>query len=160
MFMDAFNKTIPLSTRRLVALVTFSFLLTFIASRLVVYLVLGHLLPDFFLTIRGVHIHHFTYGVVILVVVGFYLLIFRPHSESQALWNAAFVYGVGLGLTFDEFGMWVMLRDDYWVRQSYDAIIIITLFLLNILLFPTLKSVIVKEFGRLRHIAKKLLKKD
>ena len=97
--MDDLNKIIPLSTRRLVALVTFSFLLTFVVSRLVVYLVLGHLLPDFFLTVKGVHIHHFTYGVVILVVVGFYLLIFRPHSDSQALWNAAFVYGVGLGLT-------------------------------------------------------------
>ncbi|KKP59435.1 MAG: hypothetical protein UR53_C0002G0049 [Candidatus Magasanikbacteria bacterium GW2011_GWC2_34_16] len=158
--MDDLNKIIPLSTRRLVALVTFSFLLTFVVSRLVVYLVLGHLLPDFFLTVKGVHIHHFTYGVVILVVVGFYLLIFRPHSDSQALWNAAFVYGVGLGLTFDEFGMWVMLRDDYWVRQSYDAIIIITLFFLNILLFPTLKSIITKEFRRLWRIVKKISKKD
>jgi hypothetical protein len=39
-----------------------------------------------------------------------------------------------LGLTFDEFGMWVRLQDDYWVRQSYDAVIIVTLLLLNIVI--------------------------
>jgi hypothetical protein len=42
---------------------------------------------------------------------------------------------VGLGLTFDEFGMWLRLQDDYWSRLSYDAIIVISLFFINIVYF-------------------------
>ena len=143
--MDNLDPIKSFSSRRLVALIAFAFLLTFVAARTVVYLVLGHLMPNFFLTVKGVHIHHFTYGVVILVVIGFYLLIFRPQSETRALRVSALVYGAGLGLTFDEFGMWIMLQDDYWVRQSYDAVIIITLLFLNILLLPTIKGLLVKE---------------
>jgi len=123
---------ITISSKRIIGLVVFSFLITFAASRLVVYLVLGHFLPNLFLTVKGVHIHHFTYGVVILVVVGLYLLLRRPAVESDAFRWATFIYGVGLGLTFDEFGMWVRLEDNYWVRQSYDAVVIVVLILFNI----------------------------
>ncbi len=35
------------------------------------------------------------------------------------------IYGVGLGLTFDEFGMWLHLGGPYWQRASYDAVITI-----------------------------------
>lgn len=126
-------------TRKLIALIIFAFLVTFIIARLFVYLVLGHLMPNFFLTIKGVHVHHFTYGVFILALVGLYLILKRPELGSNAFkWTSLF-YGVGLALTFDEFGMWIRLEDDYWVRQSYDAVIIIILLLLNIAYY---KSVI------------------
>ena len=125
-------KTPSVVSKRIIGLVVFSFLITFILARLFVYLVLGRLMPNFFLTIHGVHVHHFTYGVVILVIVGLYLLLRRPPDETDAFrWSALF-YGIGLGLTFDEFGMWIMLRDDYWLRQSYDAVIIMVLILLNV----------------------------
>ncbi len=120
------------SNRRLIGIIASSFLATFVASRLFVYLVLGKLLPNFFLTIRGVHIHHFTYGVVILVLVGFYFIMRRPELSSRNFRIVTFIYGMGLGLTFDEFGMWIRLEDDYWIRQSYDAIVVISLLLLNI----------------------------
>jgi hypothetical protein len=35
----------------------------------------------------------------------------------------AILYGIGLGLTFDEFGMWLHLGGPYWQRASYDAVI-------------------------------------
>jgi Na+/pantothenate symporter len=35
----------------------------------------------------------------------------------------AAVYGIGLGLTFDEFGMWLHLGGLYWQRASYDAVV-------------------------------------
>ena len=35
------------------------------------------------------------------------------------------VYGIGLGLTFDEFGMWLHLNGDYWQRASFDAVIVL-----------------------------------
>ena len=153
--MNNFEPIKPPSVRRLVAIVAVAFLMTFVISRLTVYLVLGHLMPNFFLTVRGVHIHHFTYGVVILVVVGFALLIKRLDPNARLLRWLAFFYGVGLGLTFDEFGMWIRLQDDYWVRQSYDMIIVISLLFLNILLFPTIKSIFLKEIKRLVRLFRK-----
>lgn len=120
------------ANRRLIGIIAFAFLITFGIARLVVYLILGKLLPNFFLTVRGVHIHHFTYGVFLLVAVGFYFIIRRPQLGSRAFRWCTFIYGIGVGLTFDEFGMWIRLQDDYWVRQSYDAVIIISLLLLNI----------------------------
>jgi hypothetical protein len=134
------------STRKLIVIITSSFLVTFAAARLFVYLVLGHLMPDFFLTIKGVHIHHFTYGVFILAIIGLYFILERPEPGSKKFKWATLGYGVGLGLTFDEFGMWIRLEDGYWVRQSYDAVIIITLILLNIAYHKTLFSLF-KELG-------------
>ncbi len=121
-----------LTNKKIIALMLFSFLVTFATARLIVYLVLGHLFPNLFLNIRGVHVHHFTYGVLILAGLGLYLILKRPQTESVEFKWLVFIYGIGLGLTFDEFGMWVRLQDDYWVRQSYDAIIIVALILLNI----------------------------
>lgn len=126
----------PSSTNnKIIALILFSFLTTFVAARLIVYAVMNQLIPDLFLYVRGVHIHHFTYGVVILAVAGLYLILKRPEpSQSQFKW-LTIAYGVGLGLTFDEFGMWIRLADNYWIRQSYDAMIIVSLILLNIVYY-------------------------
>ena len=35
------------------------------------------------------------------------------------------LYGVGMGLTFDEFGMWLHLGGSYWQRASWDAVAVI-----------------------------------
>ncbi len=137
-FMPLPIKATSQATKRLISIVLFAFLITFVIARLIVYLVLDRLLPDFFLTVKGVHIHHFTYGVVILVFVSLYLILIRPESESRKYTWISLIYGIGLGLTFDEFGMWVRLEDDYWIRQSYDAIIIVTLLLLNIIYWRSL----------------------
>lgn len=120
------------TNRKLIAIITSAFLIMFAISRLFVYLVLGRLMPNFFLTIRGVHIHHFTYGVVILASVGLFNILRRPEVHTRIFRYLTMVYGAGLALTFDEFGMWIRLKDDYWIRQSYDAIIIVTLILFNI----------------------------
>ena len=134
------------SNQRITALIIFSFLATFAVARLFVYLVLGHFLPNFFLNIRGVHIHHFTYGVVILAGAGLYLLLKRPEPNARAFLWLTFCYGIGLGLTFDEFGMWVRLEDNYWIRQSYDAIIIVTLILLNIIYSKIIRRALAELF--------------
>lgn len=127
-----------LTTKKLIAIITSAFLSTFFLARLYVYLVLGHLAPDLFVTIRGVHIHHFAYGFFILAAVGLYLLIKHPSPDSKTFHWVAWFYGIGLGLATDEFAMWFRLRDEYWVRQSYDAVIIVALGLLNIAYFRQL----------------------
>lgn len=141
--MPNFNQNINSpTTKRIISIIVFSFLTTFIIARAFVYLVLNHWMPNFFLTVNGVHIHHFTYGVVILTMVGLYLILKRPSTDSRTFLWSVLLYGIGLGLTFDEFGMWIHLKDDYWIRHSYDAVIIVVLFLLNIAYYKSLWQIL------------------
>src|SRR2546426_10806674 len=54
--------------------------------------------------VPGMHIHHYVYGIFILTIAGYLALIFK--GERATLW-IALLYGLGVGLTFDEFGMWL-----------------------------------------------------
>ena len=100
-----------------------AFVLTFVLARIVVLLIMTRRLPDLFLYVGQTHVHHLNYGIFLLSGVGAWLLL-APPSGSGRGW-AALVYGVGLGLTFDEFGMWLHLGGSYWQRASYDAVVTI-----------------------------------
>src|SRR5262245_1585398 len=54
--------------------------------------------------VDGFHIHHYVYGIFILTAAGYLALIFK--SPRATRWIAV-LYGLGVGLTFDEFGMWL-----------------------------------------------------
>ena len=45
-------------------------------------------------------------------------------------------YGIGLALTFDEFGMWLHLGGGYWQRASFDAVAVIIAILGFFAYFP------------------------
>jgi len=82
--------------------------------------------PGSVTTEGGLHLHHLVFGIVLMLIggtLGFAL------DESQAPWIelAAVAFGIGAGLTFDEFALWVHLQDVYWSdegRQSVDAAVI------------------------------------
>src|SRR5213596_4113692 len=114
---------LPSNTRPLARLVLLSLLLTFIAARVVSILMTLHRMPDIYLHVRDTHVHHLNYGIFLLAGVGAYLL-FDPRPAAPAA-GAAVTYGIGLGLTFDEFGLWLHLGGDYWQRASYDAVIVL-----------------------------------
>jgi hypothetical protein len=101
----------------------FGFILTFIAARTVVLLIMSHRMPNLYFFLRGTHVHHLNYGIFLLAAVAAYLL-FSARSDL-ALRRAALGYGVAMALTFDEFGMWLHLGGSYWQRASVDAIIIV-----------------------------------
>lgn len=84
-------------------------------------------LPLLYLNVRGTHVHHLNYGITLLAATAGYLLFARPHAA--ALRGAALVYGVGLALTYDEFGMWLHLGGSYWQRASVDAVVVVGCFL-------------------------------
>jgi hypothetical protein len=100
-----------------------AFLLTFMAARIVVFLIMAHRVPDLYLHLGGTHVHHLNYGIFLLSGVGGYLVFGRPAGRRLSL--AAIVYGIGLALTFDEFGMWLHLGGPYWQRASFDAVVVI-----------------------------------
>lgn len=99
--------------------ILFAFILTFIGSRLIGYLITyGHMPPIYLEPSPGLHVHHFTYGVFILFLAGYLGLSVK---QARAKFWIALLMGFGLGLAMDEFGMWLRLRDDNIVRWSYDG---------------------------------------
>ena len=105
---------------QLARIVFYAFLLTFMLARIVVFLVMSRRIPDLYLYVGGTHIHHLNYGIFLLAGLGAFLLFRRPQGRSLRV--AAAVYGVGMALTFDEFGMWVRLGGGYWQQASMDAV--------------------------------------
>jgi hypothetical protein len=101
----------------------FSFILTFVISRVIVFLIMSRQMPNLFFYLRGTHVHHLNYGISLLAALGGYLLIRRP--EGRAAEVAALIYGFAMALTFDEFGMWLHLGGRYWQRASVDAVLIV-----------------------------------
>jgi len=108
---------------RLARRALFSFILTFVAARAVVFLIMARLIPNMYLFLQDTHIHHLNYGIFLLAVVAGYTLFGRPVGRAANV--AAVVYGIALALTFDEFGMWLNLGGSYWQRASVDAVIVV-----------------------------------
>jgi hypothetical protein len=113
-----------LPIRRLARITFTTFLLTFIASRLLVILIMTRRIPDLFLHLGGTHVHHLNYGIFLLSAVGG-LLVFSAQPSDRMRQLCALLYGFGMALTFDEFGMWLHLGGSYWQRASFDAVIVL-----------------------------------
>ena len=111
------------SVHRLARLVLVAFLFTFMAARVLVFLIMSRRVPDLYVHVGGTHIHHLNYGIFLLAGVGAYLVFIRPTGKRLSV--AAAIYGIGLALTFDEFGMWLHLGGPYWQRASFDAVVVI-----------------------------------
>lgn len=111
-------------THHLARLVLAAFVFTFVIARiLVIFIMAGKLPPGLFFHVKGTHVHHLNYGIFLLSLSGAYLIFARPVGRRLSV--CAVIYGIGLGLTFDEFGMWLHLGGMYWQRASYDAIVTI-----------------------------------
>ena len=146
-----FQNLIRKHNRRIPFVILTYFLATFILVRILVYGWTYGIIPEISLTIDGVEIHHFNFGIFILVLVGYWLLV----KEVDHFKIAKF-YGIGLALAFDEFGMWLHLKDDYWIRQSYDGIIVITAILLNIVYLGNIwQKIIDKNVNLIKRIFRK-----
>ena len=114
----------PTPTRRLARRVFLAFLLTFVTARVLVILIMTRRIPDLYLHERGTHVHHLNYGIFILSAVGA-LLVFDTQPSDKLRKLCALLYGFGMALTFDEFGMWFHLGGSYWQRGSFDAVIVL-----------------------------------
>ena len=113
----------PQPTRHLARLTFVAFLFTFIASRTLVILIMARRMPDLFLHPGGTHVHHLNYGIFLLCAVAAVLLFARLNDKQRSV--CALAYGIGMALTFDEFGMWLHLGGSYWQRASFDAVIVL-----------------------------------
>jgi hypothetical protein len=72
----------------------------------------------------GMHIHHLVFGIVAMMISGF--ISFASNPGEPWLEILAAIFGIGMGLTLDEFALWLYLEDVYWSeegRSSVDAVI-------------------------------------
>jgi hypothetical protein len=132
-------------TQRLARAIGATFVLTFIVARAIVLLTAAGVIPEFHIQVGDTHVHHLNIGIFILAGMGGYLLLVRP--GGRALQGAAVIYGVGLGLTFDEFGMWLHLEDVYWHRASFDAVVVISGLLALVIAGPALRRFRPREWA-------------
>ncbi|HEY2381626.1 MAG TPA: hypothetical protein VGK48_10660 [Terriglobia bacterium] len=88
--------------------------------------------PGFHFNVNGIHIHHYVYGIFILAIAGYLALIFR--GDGARPW-IAMLYGLGIGFTFDEFGMWShpVFQRNRWDRTGL-TIVVIALLMVGVLL--------------------------
>jgi hypothetical protein len=103
----------------------------------------------------GVHLHHLVFGIVTMMISG--TLGFTALGDSPWTEVCAFLFGIGAGLTIDEFALWVYLEDVYWAeegRSSIDATVIAAAGMLLVLLGFTPFSV---ETGSVAAVAGTLL---
>jgi hypothetical protein len=126
------RSTIPDRPRQRMFMASVSFLITFIGVRVLVSLIVRNKGPFQWVVVRGHHIHHLVWGILILLLVGYgYLLdLGRSHSPLSIFLSRlmSITYGVGAALTLDEFALWLNLEPDaYWSREgrlSVDAVIL------------------------------------
>jgi hypothetical protein len=74
----------------------------------------------------GIHLHHFVWGIFLMLGSGFVGIGLHLHEPWGGI-DAA-VFGVGGGLTLDEFALWTRLEDVYWSeegRSSLEAVAIV-----------------------------------
>ncbi|MBA3866843.1 MAG: hypothetical protein H0X42_10960 [Solirubrobacterales bacterium] len=125
---DFWNQHILAHERQGVFLVLVGFILSFAFIRMSTRLMRSPKVPWWpgsVVSDSGVHLHHLVFGIVAMMIAG--TLGFAVHGDSPYAEICGFFFGVGAGLTIDEFALWVHLEDVYWAkegRSSIDATVI------------------------------------
>jgi hypothetical protein len=127
-FSDFWNDQILAEEKQGLFLVLAGFILSFAFIRMSTRLMRSPKVPWWpgsVVSESGVHLHHLVFGIVTMMIsgaVGFTVLGDGPWTEI-----CAFAFGIGAGLTIDEFALWIYLDDVYWAeegRVSIDATVI------------------------------------
>ena len=115
-----------------------AFLISFALARAVAYM-----LPSVNLIIGRYHIHHFYYGMILMISSNWIALV---SNKPRLRLFAAALFGVGLGVFADEVGLLLtctsplMLQCNYYARVTLDFfIIIVGVFLSVLYLMPVLR---------------------
>jgi hypothetical protein len=97
-----------------------AFIAMFLFLRGLTFGIRHHLLPvKNVVTSSGLHIHHFVWGILILLVIGFLALMLE-----QPRWHPwlAIGFGFGAALVIDEFALWLNLKDVYWAKEGRSSV--------------------------------------
>lgn len=128
---SGFQARVHLSTLTLT-----SFIFSFIIAR-----TFTSFYPSVVLVTGGLHIHHFWFGLVLLVVGG-WLGISSNQKEIEML--AAIIYGVGGGLVADEVGL-LLTFGNYYSELTYTFMLLLLSFITVLFLFGRYRQKILDE---------------
>ena len=128
-FADAYQQGIEASGKETHFLILLAFICSFGFIRTSAHMIRAEVSwwPGNVQTKSGTHVHHLVWGILALLVFGYIGLAFEPGSPWREI--VAIFFGIGMGLTMDEFALWLNLEDVYWTdkgRQSIDAVIVTT----------------------------------
>src|SRR6201997_4952715 len=126
------RERIPDRPRRHLFLASISFFLTFATVRGMVFCITHNIPPFHFIFVKGTHIHHLVFGILILLAVGYgWLCDFGTGIGETSIFASrlmSILYGLGAALTLDEFALWLNLKDVYWAKEGRSSIDAIVLF--------------------------------
>jgi hypothetical protein len=137
-FSDFWNDQILADEKQGLFLVLVGFILSFSFIRMSTRLMRSPRVPWWpgsVVSDGGVHVHHLVFGIVTMMIAG--TLGISALGESPYAEICAFLFGIGAGLTIDEFALWVYLEDVYWAeegRSSIDATVLAAAGMMLILL--------------------------
>jgi len=102
-------------TRRSLLMAWATFALTFGLLRALTYAIHEDLGPFHDIAIGGAHLHHYVWGIAVLMLVGLVSLIVDTPRYNPWLGAA---YGLGCALVVDEYALLLNLSDVYWERKG------------------------------------------
>jgi hypothetical protein len=110
-------------------LASFGFFTTALVVRAITIAIHHDIGPFHDVSMKGRHIHHLVWGILLLLLVGYaWLIELGTGAASSSRWMGrltSMLFGVAAALTLDEFALWLNLRDVYWEREgreSYEAL--------------------------------------
>lgn len=122
----------PETPRERLFLAFLGFFVTIGVVRILTWSIHSGIGPFHNVELRGRHIHHLVWGIILLLLVGYgWLIDVGGESSSSVTWTVkalSMVYGVGAALTLDEFALWLNLKDVYWEREGRESVEAIFLF--------------------------------
>jgi ABC-type multidrug transport system fused ATPase/permease subunit len=102
-----------------------AFVVTFVATRTITRLIRAGKGPFHDVSSGGVHMHHSTPGVLLLIAGGFTAVGSPPLSGWTHVAGA--MVGIGAALVLDEFAMLFRLQDVYWSQEGQLSVNVVTL---------------------------------
>ena len=124
----AYDKHIQVPGKETHFLILLSFVVTFSFIRTSAHLIRAQVSwwPGNVETKGGTHVHHLVWGILLLLSMGYIGI--STDLESPWFEFVAIAFGIGMGLTMDEFALWLNLQDVYWERQGRESIDAVVLF--------------------------------
>src|SRR5256884_216797 len=112
---ELFHRHVRDRPKRRLFLAAVGFFLTLALAR-------GAAAPFHYIYIRGTHVHHLVWGILLLLAVGFcWLIEVGTGDRASSLFASrlmSLLYGVGAALTLDEFALWLNLQDTVYRSEE------------------------------------------
>jgi hypothetical protein len=151
-----YRQKFPETPRERLFWASLGFFVAIAVVRTLTWLIHNHIGPFHDVELRGRHIHHLVWGILLLLVTGYgWLLGAGTGVSGSRTWagrTMSMTYGVGAALTLDEFALWLNLKDVYWEREGRESFEALALFAaaLAIAAFggPFLRAALRKVFAR------------